>query len=170
MMTLEEFLDLNCHYVETAALKVASGQDLAPLFSYLREDGGFVFGTITAGFVDNPAKDLTMAWCRARLRAERARMYALISAAWVVQRRDPAEAAEVERVIGAEGSGTRYRDERRECYLVSVGDHERSLLVTLDVQRDYKQKIRKLVRGPVSQGGDLGGRMVNLLLDPQVRQ
>jgi hypothetical protein len=167
-MTLEEWLDSNCRYVETEAKKLPSGQDLRPFLSYIKADGDLVVVNLAAGFGDAASKDLTMAWCRSRMREAHARMYALISAAWYVRRTDAAEAAEVERVFDLEGSEGRYRDERRECYSVSVGDRERSILAVLYVKRDYKQKIRALIRGPDSkQSDDLRGRMANLLRDVQ---
>jgi hypothetical protein len=168
MTTLEEWLEQNCRYVETEAKKLPSGQDLRPFLSYITPEGGVVVLDLTAVFGAGFSRDLVMAWCRTKMREDRAQMYALVSAAWVVGRKDLAEAEEVERVIADEGTGGRYRDERRECYSVSVGDRERSILAVLYVARDYKGKIRQLTRGPDSkQADDLRGRMVNLLRDVQ---
>jgi hypothetical protein len=167
-VTLEDFLEFNCHYVETAVLDLPSGHDLEPLLSYIKQDGDVVMVPLGAGWTNSLTKDLTMAWCRSRLRTDRAQIYALISAAWSVGRTDPAEAAEVERIIIEEGSSARYSDERKECYVVSVGDRDGSIVAHLWVTRDYKQKIRKLVRGPVSKGDDeVRGRMTDLLREVQ---
>jgi hypothetical protein len=167
-MTLEEWLESNCRYVETEAKKLPSGQDLRPFLAYINGDGELIIADVAAGFGDAASKDLTMAWCRTKMRQDEAQMYALISAAWVVGRKDQAEAAEVERVFDLEGSEGRYRDERRECYTISVGDRERSILAVLYVTRDYKGKIRQLTRGVDSKhADDLRGRMVNLLRDEQ---
>jgi hypothetical protein len=163
-VTLEDFLEFNCHYVESAVRDLSSGHDLEPLLSYVKQDGDVVMVPLGAGWANSLTKDLTMAWCRTRLRADQAQIYALISAAWTVRRDDPAEAAEVERVIIEEGSSARYSDERKECYVVSVGNREGSMVATLWVVRDYKQKIRGITRGPVSKGdAEARGRMVHLL-------
>jgi hypothetical protein len=167
-MTLDDFLEFNIHYIETAVLDLPSGHDLEPLLSYITPDGDVVMVPLAAGWTNSLTKDLTMAWCRSRLRADRAQIYALISAAWSVGRTDPAEAAEVERVIIEEGNSARYSDERKECYVVSVGDRDGSIVAHLWVTRDYKQKIRRLDRGPVSKGGDnLRGRMIGLLRETE---
>jgi hypothetical protein len=165
MTELENFLDANIGYVQKAVLDVPSGQDLRPFLSYIKEDGDLVFVDVAGGFADSDSKDLMMAWCRGRLRTDRAQKYALISAAWVVGRTDPAQAAELQRVVAREGTGGRYRDERREVYLISVGDQQRTLVAILDVERDYKGKIRRLTRNDALSGVELRGRMANLLID-----
>jgi hypothetical protein len=168
MTPLEEWLERNCQYVEAEAKKLPSGKDLRPFLSYIKADGDLVVVDLAAGFGDAAGKNLAMAWCRTKMREDRAQMYALVSAAWIVSRKDPTQAAEMERVVEEEGTGGRYRDERKECYSVSVGDREHSILAVLWVKRDYKQKIRALIRGPDSKHTDeLRGRMTNLLRDVQ---
>jgi len=54
----------------------------------------------------------------------------IIAAAWYVAVSD-AEGEAATRVIDREGTGGVYKDERRECYQVTVGDRERSLIAAM---------------------------------------
>jgi hypothetical protein len=67
-------------------------------------------------------------------------------------------------VIEREGTGGAYKDQRCECYSVIVGDREKTLTALFDVERDYKGKIRRLVRQVESTPG-MFGRMVDLLVE-----
>jgi hypothetical protein len=167
-MTLEDFLEFNCRYVETEAPKLPAGDDLRPCLAYIREDGSVTLVNLQDGMYSTATKDAMMAWCRALLRADRAQMYAIVAAAWYITKA-PEHAEEAVKVVNAEGTGGRYRDERRECYMISTGDRSRSLFAVLDVKRDYKGKIRSLIRGDVGKDPTAAavGRMFNLLSDEE---
>jgi hypothetical protein len=164
MMTLEEFLEHHIRFVEEATKDLPNGGDLEPFLAYLKPDNEVVYAQLSAGFDDGASKDLTMAWCRTRMQRDQAQIYALVSAAWVVVRAtDSAQADEVMRVVAQEGTGGRYKDERREVYMISAGDRDRTIIAMLDVKRDYKGKIRQLTRNPLADQGTFEGRMANLL-------
>jgi hypothetical protein len=158
-MTLDEYLEYNCDYLQSAVKDVPSGKDLAPFFAFVKDD---VVGMVPANFTD---KANAVALFRAFLKAVGAEQYAIVSAAWYVELNNAEQAAGTE-LINREGTGTLYKDRRRECYQVSVGDRERSLLVTFGVERDYKGKIRRLVRKPSPGPADFAhGRMLDLLIE-----
>jgi hypothetical protein len=157
-MTLEEYLEANCRYLEAAVKDVPSGQDLAPVFVY-EKDGMTV--------MVRPALDdkvLAVALFKGMLKSVGAERYAIISAAWYVAL-SPEESTAATALIDREGTGTKYKDRRRECYWISVGDREQSLLACFDVERDYKGKIRRLLRRPSPRPADfIHGRMMDLLM------
>lgn len=100
---------------------------------------------------------------RAFLRAIGAERYAIVAAAWIV-RVSREEIAAATELINRDGT-TAYRDRRRECYQVVAGDRERTLIASFDVERDYKGKIRRLVRSAGPGTTAAFGRMVDLLVE-----
>jgi hypothetical protein len=158
-MTLEEYLEANCHVLEQAVKIVPAGGDLPPFFGYVKDgvaDGGGV-----GRLFDDKAQ--AVAAFKSFLRAVGAEQYAIIGAAWYVRvsrEESPAAIKQIDR----EGTGGAYQDRRRECYQVVVGDRERTLMALFAVERDDKRKIRGLIRQEgVSKG--MFGRMVDLLVD-----
>jgi hypothetical protein len=158
-MTLEEYLERNCAWLEEAVKTVAAGKDLMPLFA---------FETTEASVVLPPTiedKALMIALFRANARAAGAERYAIISAAWVVKLAQHEMTAD-RALIDREGTGTVYKDRRREAYWVVVGDREKTLVAVFFVHRDYKGKIRRLERRPSPRPQDfLHGRMIDLLVE-----
>jgi hypothetical protein len=158
-MTLEDYLERNCAWLEEAVKTVAAGKDLMPMFAFETKDETVVIPPIGAD------KELMVAVFRGTARAAGAERYAIISAAWVVglaeHEKDAGHA-----IINREGTGTVYKDRRRECYWVVVGDREKTLLAVFFVHRDYKGKIRRLERRPSPRPQDfLHGRMMDLLIE-----
>jgi hypothetical protein len=154
-MTLEQWLDKNCAQLEKAVQWVPSGRDLPDLYIYGKgESAGFV--TLPDNLSD---KDLVITLFKSALKKLDADKYAIIMAAWYVQM----EPDEDDEIAMQEGTGGRYKDRRKDCYIVAVGDESRSLLATFDVQRDYKKKITGLIRHDADISG-LEGRYINLLV------
>jgi hypothetical protein len=158
-MTLHDYLEANVAWLEEAVKSVAAGSDLMPMY---------VFETADATVVVPPIihdKDLMVAVFEGLAKKAGAVRYAIISAAWYVKLA-PHEATTGTAIIGREGTGTIYKDRRRECYEVVVGDKEQTLIATFDVQRDYKDKIRQLIRLPALEPQAFShGRMIDLLVE-----
>jgi hypothetical protein len=158
-MTLEEYLEANCRYLETAIEDVSSGEDLPPVFAFEKDD---VTVMVPPALDD---KALAVGLFKTLIKSVGAERYAIISAAWYVAL-DPQEITVATALIDREGTGTKYKDRRRECYWISVGDRERSLIACFDVERDYKGKIRRLLRRPSPKPADfVHGRMTDLLIE-----
>jgi hypothetical protein len=161
-MTLEQWMAANCGYLEMAIKDVPAKADLPPTFAALKDDTPVVFGLDLTQF----DKEVAVNLFRAGIRAIDADQYAIIAPAWYVKLSHE-EAAAATAVIGREGTGGVYKDQRHECYQVTVGDRERSLIAVFDVERDWKGKIRRLIPrsgvGAVPEGSF--GRMVDLLVD-----
>jgi hypothetical protein len=158
-MTLEDYLERNCAWLNEAVKTVAAGKDLMPMFAFETADTTVVIPPISAD------KDLMVAVFKGTAREAGAERYAIISAAWVVGLAEhEKDAGQV--IIDREGTGTVYKDRRRECYWVIVGDREKTLLAVFFVHRDYKGKIRRLERGPSpSPRAFAHGRMIDLLVE-----
>jgi hypothetical protein len=157
-MTLEDYLERNCAWLEEAVKTVAAGKDLMPIFAFETADA-----TVTVpSAVDD--KDLAVQLFRALAKAAGAERYAIISAAWRVKlaehEKDTGRA-----IIDREGTGGVYKERRQECYFVTVGDREKTLIANYDVERDYKGKIRRLIRVPLNPQPFAHGRMMDLLIE-----
>jgi hypothetical protein len=158
-MTLEEYLEFNCDWLLSAVRDVPSGKDLYPVFTFQKDNASVM---VPPTIED---KGLAVALFRSLIRSVGAERYAIISAAWVVglaeHEKDAGHA-----IMDREGTGTVYKDRRRECYWVVVGDREKTLLAVFFVHRDYKGKIRRLERGPSpSPQAFAHGRMMDLLVE-----
>lgn len=162
-MTLEQWLDMNCVYLQAAIKDLPANGDLPPTFAAMKDDTPVVFGLDLLHFDKAVAVNLF----KAGIRAIDADQYAIIAAAWYV-RIAAEEANAAVQVIDREGTGGAYKDQRRECYQVTVGDRERSLVALFDVERDWKGKICKLVRRTEGVPKEFFGRMVDLLIDRTV--
>jgi hypothetical protein len=158
-MTLEEWLTANCGYLELAVRDLPAKADLPPFFAAIKDDMPLIFGIDLMQFDKTVAVQLF----QAGLKAMGAEKYAIIAAAWYVKVNID-DAAVVE-VIDREGIAGAYKDQRRECYQVTVGDHERSLIAIYDVERDWKGKIRRLTLQKKGAAKSMIGRMVDLLVE-----
>jgi hypothetical protein len=158
-LSLEDYLERNIRWLEDAVQTVAADKDLKPMFA---------FETAEATVVVPPTiddKDLMVAVFRGIARAADAERYAIIFAAWYVRLEEHDKDAG-KTIIDREGTGGVYKDRRSECYTISVGDREKSLLAVFDVHRDYKGKIRRLERRPSPRPQDfVHGRMMDLLVE-----
>ena len=162
-MTLDDWLAANCRYLEEAVQDLPAKGDLPPFFAAMKDGMPIVVG-LDFRSLD---KALAVNLFQAVLKRAGADQYAIIAAAWYVRVRHDENVGATFRQLDREGTGGAYKDQRRECYQVVVGDRERSLGALFDVERDYKGKIRRLIR----QSGtpkDMFGRMVDLLV-PQTR-
>jgi hypothetical protein len=157
--SLTEYLERNVAWLEEAVQTVPAGKDLMSMF---------VFETTDATVVIPPTiddKELMVAVFRATAREAGAERYAIICAAWYV-RLETHEHAAATAIINREGTGGVYKDRRRESYQVVVGDREQTLIAAFDVERDYKGKIRRLIRFPALEPQDFPhGRMIDLLVE-----
>jgi hypothetical protein len=163
--SLEEFLDGQLRALEVTALNLPARGELATLFIAAKSGNPPAILPVLLG--DGAERALQISLFRAQLQAAGAERYAIVSAAWYVQA-TVAEKAEAEATIDREGTGGRYKKRRQECFLVSAGDRTRTLLAVLDVERDYKGKIRKLSRRASADSANLTaqlrGRMTDLLV------
>jgi hypothetical protein len=156
-LTLQEWLDFNIAYLLAEVVKVPAGKDF-PMTFY------FVTGTSEI-YLRHPTsddRDLEIALFRGMMKAAGAVQYAIISSAWVVALRG-AEVPAARALMEREGTGTKYKDRRQEVYLVVAGDKDETLQAYFDVRRDYKGKIRELIRrntGPLFSEG----RLIDLLI------
>jgi len=167
--SLAAWLEFNVAFVQAEAPQVRAGDDLVPTAAAIK-DGKVMAAHLPWRSIGE--KSAMVAWFRAWLHGVEADCYALISMAWGISA-SPAEAAEAQRVIGTHGStGTKYEAGRQEMITVAVGDRSGSLFCCLNVERDWKGKIRKLHRQPTRSSLDPGigmyGQMIDLLLDPTV--
>jgi hypothetical protein len=162
-MTLDDWLAANCRYLDAAVQDLPAKGDLPPFFAAMKDGMPLVVG------LDFPRLDkaLAISLFQAVLRRAEADQYAIIVAAWYVKVRRDQNFGATFRQLDREGTGGAYKDQRRECYHVVVGDCERSLAALYDVERDYKGKIRRLIRQPGIMPDHIG-RMVDLLV-PQTR-
>jgi hypothetical protein len=164
--TLEAFLETNLRAVEERALQLKSNGSLTTMLIAVTE-GVVAVSPVVLQDGDGAARDLEMSLFRARLQAIGADRYAIVSAAWYVAATD-ADKEEVEAAVNREGTGGRYKERRQECLVVTAGDRTRTLLAILDVERDYKGKIRKLTRrasaDSANLAGGLRGRLTDLLV------
>lgn len=161
-MTLEDYLDTNCRWLEMTVKTAPPGGDLPPFFGYVAD------GTMGAVAHDIPIDDKSLvAVVFAKfLQAIGAEQYVVILPAWHV----PVQSPEVEaasKIINREGTGGQYAERRRECYHVTVGDRERSLVAFLNTIRDGAGKITALERVPFPPSNSFG-RFSDLL--EQARQ
>jgi hypothetical protein len=157
-VTLEDYLVRNIAWLETAVKTVAAGKDLMSMFAFETKDE-------TVVVPPTGDKALMVALFRATARGAGAERYAIISPAWIVKLgKHEIEAGSA--IIDREGTGTVYKDRRQECYFVIVGDREQTLIAGFNVVRDYKGKIRRLIRLPalVPQAFP-HGRMMDLLIE-----
>lgn len=162
-MTLEDWLDTNCRYLEEAVRELPARGDLKPVFAGLKDGQPLVFGFDLSHFDKRFAVNLF----QAALREMEADHYVIIAAAWYVKLPRGEDDAAV-KTIGREGTGGSYKEQRRECYQITVGDHERSLIAIFDVERDYKGKIRRLVLQNKGEASGMIGQMVDLLVERTV--
>jgi hypothetical protein len=158
-MTLEEYLEDQCVMLQKALADVPAGQDLPPLFGFVKDR---MIGIVPAYFRGGD-KAVKIELFRAFLNAIGAEQYAIIAAAWYVALAKNEHAAAFA-VIDREGTGGAYKSRRRECYHVVAGDREKTLSAMFHVERDYKGKIRRLVRQEGSPEG-MFGRMTDLLVN-----
>jgi hypothetical protein len=157
--SLEDYLEMNVAWLETAVQTVAAGKDLMPMFAFETTDATVVVPPT----IDD--KELMVALFRGLAKKAGAKRYAIISAAWYV-RLEIHEHAAATAIISREGTGGVYKDRRRESYHVVVGDREQTLIATFDVERDYKGKIRRLIRFPALEPQAFAhGRMIDLLIE-----
>lgn len=165
ILSLKEWMTSNCNYLERAVQDVPANGDLQPFFAAMKDDTPMIFGVDLLQFDKAFVVDLFKAF----LHTVGADQYAIIAAAWYVKL-PRVEAERAVPVLDREGTGGAYKDQRRECYQITVGDRERSLIALYDVERDWKGKIRRLIRrtgvGGMPEG--LFGRMVNLLVERTV--
>ena len=56
------------------------------------------------------------------------------------------------------------RETRRECVIVSAGDHQRAIMKMWEIIRDDQGRVTKLIEDKHNKG-DFGGRMFNLMAD-----
>jgi hypothetical protein len=158
-MTLEEYLEDQCVMLQKAVADVPAGRDLPPLFGFVKDE---MIGIVPGSFEGGDKADKIELF-RAFLNAIEAEQYAIIAAAWYVALAKDEHAAAFA-VIDREGSGGAYKSRRRECYHVAVGDRDQTLCAMFDVERDWKGKIRRLVRQEGAAGATFG-RMVDLLVE-----
>jgi hypothetical protein len=163
MIDLAEFLEANCSYLTEQIAKVPAQKDLEPLLVGFRDEDGL---SIVLPPARQLSKSLTMTIFKTLLRQAEADRYVVIWPAWyvAVTREEHRRAYQVLDREGIEEHRGEYKDRRKECYQVTVGDRERTLAAFFDVERDYKGKMRRLVRreGNIEQHF---GRAVNLLVD-----
>jgi hypothetical protein len=157
--SLHDYLERNVAWLEDAVKTVPAGKDLMPMYVFETAEATVCVPPIGAD------KELMVAVFQGVARAAWAERYAIISAAWYV-RLEPHEKDVGEATISREGTGTIYRDRRRECYEVVVGDKEQTLIATFGVERDYRGKIRRLIRFPALEPQFFPhGRMLDLLVE-----
>ena len=163
MTDLAKFLEVNCRYLNEEVVKVPAGKDLAPLLVGFRDQDD-----VPIIVPPSPAlsKAITMAIFRTALRKLGADRYVVIWPAWyvAVTHEEHKRAFEVLDREGIEHHQGEFKDRRKECYQIMVGDREQTLAAVFDVERDYKGKIRRLIRHK-GNAQHLFGRVVNLLVD-----
>jgi hypothetical protein len=161
--SLEAYLDFHCRYLAEAVTTVPANKDLRPFMSWVGDDGKVGVMVEPLLFDTGRQKDLTVAMFKGCLRQANAVRYAIISACWIAQL--SLEEGRADRaLLQREGTAGKYKDRRTEAYQITVGDHQRSLMVGFDVVRDYKGKIRRLIQreGP-SNKTLIEGRFFDLL-------
>jgi hypothetical protein len=166
-LTLQDFLEFNIDWLEDAVRSVKAGGDLAPQLSFFDRDGNLCMALLNL----TNDKELEMQLARGLLKAQGARMYALISAVWVIRLDglEPGNAERMNALIDKHGTGhPEVEHLRQEMYFVTVGDRNGSLFACFAVERDYKGKIRHLHRQPnPSPHAMVSGRMADLLAEPR---
>ena len=81
--------------------------------------------------------------------------YAMISEAWAATQDHPPRDGDLM---------PEERETRRECVIVSAGDHQRAIMKMWEIIRDDQGRVTKLIEDKHNKG-DFGGRMFNLMAD-----
>lgn len=138
MNKLEQYLNIHVEWVKEAARLVPPGEDLSPMLSFANAKNQMVMLPMPSG--SNLSR-----WARDKLEDAEAVIYATVTAGWIVPL-DEIETERLEPLVMEHGTDhPEVRPYRRECYIVTAGDRDGTLLSMFLVERDKAGRIAGLV-------------------------
>lgn len=160
MNKLQQYLDIHVEWVKEAARLVPPGEDLSPLLSFADAKNQMAMLPMP------PVRDLSR-WARDKLEDMQAVVYATVTAAYVVPL-DRLEKDVAERLAGiVVEHGTSHPEVlsyRQECYVVTAGDRNGTLVSVFLVERGEDGRVAQLVEQKEPPGGRWAGSMADLLM------
>lgn len=140
MNKLQAYLNIHVQWLESMISGVAPGEDLPPLLSFADENNRMKFMPMPSG------SNLSQ-WARDKLEDAEAVIYATVTAGYIV----PLEEIETDMARRLEPLAVEHgtdhpevRPYRRECYIVTAGDRDGTLLSVFLVERDKEGRIAGL--------------------------
>jgi len=141
MSKLQAYLNTHVRWLFEMAVGVGPGEDLPPLLSFADKD-------YRIKFLPMPSERNLSQWARDKLEDAEAVIYATVTAGYIV----PLEEIETDMAERLEPLVMEYgtdhpevRPYRRECYIVTAGDRDGTLLSVFLVERDKEGRITGLV-------------------------
>jgi len=140
MNKLQAYLNIHVQWLESMISGVAPGEDLPPLLSFADENNRMKFMPMPSG------SNLSQ-WARDKLEDAEAVIYATVTAGYIVplEEIETDMARRLEPLVVAHGTDhPEVRPYRRECYIVTAGDRDGTLLSVFLVERDKEGRITGL--------------------------